>query len=782
MGRATRYVILRVGLVALLLGAVNVALAQSPPRSPLAPKGPRPTAPVDRSQQPLVAAPVRTTVPEYFVRLPATIRGWTVDGERGLLEWPIYLTSEQARQQVELRIGYISSIHVLPDASRLLVLINGSEVAARAMGATPAERMLKIEVPVGRLNAGFNSIRIVVDQRHRVDCSVAATFELWTSIDPLVTGLVFREPQRINTITDLSTLGPDAGGTLPIRIVSSSKVPVEVVERLIQLTQALSLLSRTHSPVIDFGPAASGQGVNVIVAEKAEFDRLAASLPNPQLIVPGFLLAIADATRRTTLLVESSVETIDSAIEQLNAESVRMPAVPRIRALTDFGNESIGFKTAGAVMESFSGRRLVASLFLRLPDDFFAADYGRVSLKVRGSHATDPDADARMNLSVNGLPAGEQPLTPKSAKSLRYDFDFPTGMLRPGINRFDFSAQIGQRSDGDCLQGVENSGVRFTLSESSSIDIPSIGRLLSSPDLSAMSAGATPYANGKAPRLIVPSPDAPTLAAALTVSAQLAVSAGHLIPFRFSVAKPTDDPQSPTLIVAPAQALDPAVLRIANVNPDSLRQAWERVPPPRTTSPISSTAETAVSRSRTRIGISPACDHGQSVVTPRPELPVRSSARSGVENPAATTSLWQRLWTSTSFLDDGETFSGIALTDQLLVAQGIRRGHAPFTIVTAPTAELLQQSVACLVDPQVWNGLNGQIALMRNSALYTVAAQRDQLVLQVTQPYSFSNSRLVLAGWLSLNPFYFTATGLGLACLLAISTWWLVRNVGRRQP
>jgi hypothetical protein len=154
-----------------------------------------------------------------------------------------------------------------------------------------------------------------------------------------------------------------------------------------------------------------------------------------------------------------------------------------------------------------------------------------------------------------------------------------------------------------------------------------------------------------------------------------------------------------------------------------------------------------------------------------------------VENPAATTSLWQRLLTSaTSFFDDGETFSGIALTDQLLVAQGIRRGHAPFTIVTAPTAELLQQSVACLVDPQVWYGLNGQIALMRNSALYTVAAQRDQLVLQVTQPYSFSNSRLVLAGWLSLNPFYFTATGLGLACLLAISTWWLVRNVGRRQP
>jgi len=81
-----------------------------------------------------------------------------------------------------------------------------------------------------------------------------------------------------------------------------------------------------------------------------------------------------------------------------------------------------------------------------------------------------------------------------------------------------------------------------------------------------------------------------------------------------------------------------------------------------------------------------------------------------------------------------------------------------------------------------FGGPSGQIALMRNSALYTIGAPRDQLVLQATQPLSFTNSRLVIAGWLSLNPLYFTSVGLGLALLLALSTWWLVRNLGRRQP
>src|SRR3954462_12307496 len=119
MGPGSRYAILRGGLVALLLGAVNAAFAQASSRSPFAPMGPGLVPPIDAPAPKLVPVPVRPTVTEYFVRLPATIRGWTVDGERGILEWPIYLTGEQARQPVELRIGYVSAIHVLPDASRI---------------------------------------------------------------------------------------------------------------------------------------------------------------------------------------------------------------------------------------------------------------------------------------------------------------------------------------------------------------------------------------------------------------------------------------------------------------------------------------------------------------------------------------------------------------------------------------------------------------------------------------------------------------------------------------
>ena len=63
-----------------------------------------------------------------------------------------------------------------------------------------------------------------------------------------------------------------------------------------------------------------------------------------------------------------------------------------------------------------------------------------------------------------------------------------------------------------------------------------------------------------------------------------------------------------------------------------------------------------------------------------------------------------------------------------------------------------------------------------------VAAPREQLRLLVTQPPSLTNMRLVLAGWMSLNPLMFSGTGLVLSLLLAFSSFWLVRSLGRRQP
>ena len=103
------------------------------------------------------------------------------------------------------------------------------------------------------------------------------------------------------------------------------------------------------------------------------------------------------------------------------------------------------------------------------------------------------------------------------------------------------------------------------------------------------------------------------------------------------------------------------------------------------------------------------------------------------------------------------------------------------TIVTAPDAARLKAGVECLAHPQVWSRLGGRIsALDQDETISFVEAGEGQRLV-ATQGFDIANSRLVAAGWLSLNPFAYVGLALLLVIGLAASTLWLVLNSGRRQ-
>ncbi|HUZ67785.1 MAG TPA: hypothetical protein VMU56_09005, partial [Beijerinckiaceae bacterium] len=57
---------------------------------------------------------------------------------------------------------------------------------------------------------------------------------------------------------------------------------------------------------------------------------------------------------------------------------------------------------------------------------------------------------------------------------------------------------------------------------------------------------------------------------------------------------------------------------------------------------------------------------------------------------------------------------------------------------------------------------------------------RDSRLI-VTQPLSIQNTRLIVAGWFSLNGGIYVLAALATALGLAASTTWFVRNIGRRE-
>ncbi len=126
--------------------------------------------------------------------------------------------------------------------------------------------------------------------------------------------------------------------------------------------------------------------------------------------------------------------------------------------------------------------------------------------------------------------------------------------------------------------------------------------------------------------------------------------------------------------------------------------------------------------------------------------------------------------------------SPITSNSSLIMAQNILGDTTDFvwTVVTAPNSGMLAQSIGCLVDPRVWRQIAGRIAVLNadDGAVVVIPATDSRLI--PTQPLSVWNVRLIVAGWFSLNGKVYVLSALALALMLAASTHWFLRNVGRR--
>ena len=175
-------------------GASRERPAREAPAGPAAPAG---------------AGPGRFVVPEEALRL---------EGEMDARTWSVFLTQEEAADEAALTVAYTNAIFVMPEASRLRASLNGEVVLDAPIESPGGLRTIRVPVRRNLLRAGQNRVRVEVSQRHRTDCSVNATYELWTQLDGAATRLTFaRGGARLRSLDDLPAVGADVTGTTTLR-------------------------------------------------------------------------------------------------------------------------------------------------------------------------------------------------------------------------------------------------------------------------------------------------------------------------------------------------------------------------------------------------------------------------------------------------------------------------------------------------------------------------------------------------------------------------------------
>lgn len=761
--------------------------------------GPGAETPAPRVVGPAAVAPAALPAAATTIlrHLPAPLDGWRVSGENGELRWPLFLTQAQAAAPLRLRIGYMSAVSVLPETSSLRLRVNGRVVGADPIDAPQGLRRIAFAIPVDLLKPGFNEVALVIEQRHRVDCSVAATYELWTRIDPAETGLELpADAAALADLVDLPAVAPRPDGTVPIHVVLSGRTNPAHLGRLVRATQALALRGRMQQPLVDFAQnAGEPYGLDLALGSRealAKLPRLAGALGSTgplAVMIPGV------AGERPTLVVTGSDDReVDAAIAGLAHLPEPFGSARGLVAAANFparptqGDEALTLRDLGQSTQDFNGRFFKRSLSFSLPPDMLAADYGRGSFDLAGGYASGLARGAQVRVDVNGRNSGIIKLPYADGEVFKHNQLFlPLGMMRPGVNRVDIYAETPREADSSC---AATPAKRFLLLDSSQIRLPTLARVERLPDLALATAGALPYTQGKA-RLVVPKPDRDTMGAALSLTARVAVAAGRVVPFAFATTMPATSDGS-TLVVSSARALDPNTMRRVGLDPGAVEAAWRNV----TDAPIAEGASSAV---QARWWLSnpdgpAACKLPPHAAAATAKPPARVQVKESddiLDQAASETPVagWRDRfggWVDsvTARLRRAgapPSGAGVDANASLLLAQGVTGTDGDVTtIVTAPDAATLKAGVGCLFDPQVWSKVHGRLAALDAATGDVVATDATSFTYRGAKGTSLGNGRLVLAGWFSLNPLAFVAMSLLLALGLSGTTLWFVRGVGRR--
>lgn len=767
---------------ALMLVFASGALAQENAPFDMSPERPaQSTPPENPAAQPDEAVPVPVepappSEPVQFSRFLLPDDKVTLAGEQARRNWAIYLSPRQAASAATLTFGYQNAVVVAPESSQLSVVVNGTEIHEEQVAAPDGVVSRQVAIPAGVLRAGRNEIGFAARHRHRTDCTIESTYELWTEIVGSGTYLSFTDPAaaELATAEDLSAVGGDADGKVHITIIAPALSRLDIATDIMRLSQALA--RHINTPDIEIS-VTSARALDqpqadlvVLLGGAEDLSSLGYGLPSidssysaflrtPAGQAPVFLVSGRDRAQWGAAL-DSLVTPVDRSID-IQRDVYLTEAWRTPNAKMFFVGKQVPFADMGLRSEQFSGRRYTAEFEFGVPSDFYAEAYGEARILLDAAYSDEIEPGSLINIYVNGSVAASMPITTTQGAVLnRFPINFTMQHVRPGLNRVVLEADLRTAADEVCSPGsAADAAPRFALFETSRFDIPTFARIAQRPNLSALAGTSFPYGRSLDPiAIMVDRSTEDGLSGLATLLARMARSAGRILPIEF-VASPEGLGMRNAIIMGGATDIPQNILAQVGVSIESGTD-WE----------------TGSGSSGSPVPGGPTLDEWRLQVTGSWFGRTWRDFREWLQRTFNITSDMLR------FMPEEETAYVPPPSTGLVIAQsGNPAGTGTWTVVVAPDKPALRANLAAFTDLRNWNRLSGHITAFNPATREVDIVPVGQFELVETVPPSIWNYRLVAANWLSANILSYSLA-LILACVvLGAATTLLLGSLGRRR-
>ncbi|MBS9477792.1 cellulose biosynthesis cyclic di-GMP-binding regulatory protein BcsB [Ancylobacter radicis] len=787
------------------VGVPGEAGAPAPSAAPFQMR-PGQAAPATATRAPVVAASTAPPKPDRFI-IPQSRMIFA--GEAAARAWTINLTQEEASRQANFLLSYINAVVVMPETSRIRVTINGQAIIETPIASSQEPSRFSVPVQRGTLRAGANLIRIDVVQRHRTDCAVTATYELWTEINSEGTGLSFAggRPPLTGGLDDLPSVGFDAKGVTTIRVVTPGPIEGGGSTRVLRVAQGLAVRGQFPNPSVTIGDGAQGPtppgGLTVVIGTAAELPRLMATVPGDARQRPITTFLEDDRLGAPTLVISGPTPAdVDRAIERLN--DISFPRTDSINTLSHWapsaplfnGARNVRLADLGVTTQEFSGRRFRTEFQIALPPDFFAEAYGNANLYLDAAFTSAVRPGSHVDVYVNQQIASTLPITARGGGLFQHEPIFiPLRNFRPGINRLWLEVVLDTESDARCLPGATlPADNRFVLFDSSEFSMGSFARIGRMPDLAAFTGSAFPYdLDGSPIAVVLARQDASTLSAASTLMSRLALSHGAPLPIDAAPASVTLGERN-AIFVGGIDQISASVLDQMSIA-ESVRANWV----------VSAGDEGGNAGSSDSANYNNVLERFRNrqanEATPTPSTPPPPSAqttpevyerwrdsvqgRGGIYAVVDSIEAWLQRTFSIGFdslrIKEGQrTLYEPPPRTSVLMAQGnSTNGASAWTLVAGRTSEALAANMVRFTADDVWNRIGGQASAYQSATGEVERRDVSSYRFIITQPLTFANFRMIAANWLSTNIMPYALMLLLAGTVLGTATAFLLRRLGR---
>jgi hypothetical protein len=804
--------ILPLGSPALRAQQVQPTPPQEPAPFIIAPPAQQPLPPRPAEPSPPAApapAPVAPAIPAGFAFKPLLPAARvTLEGESDARSWAFYLTQDEASADLNLDVAFQNALVVMPEVSRLTVRVNGERIMEAPIASSDRLKRSSTAIRKGLLRPGQNTIRFEAVQRHRTDCSIASTYELWTRVDGAGTRLSFRNPgqqTRLRSIDDLPSVGADETGQTTIHIVAPGATRAVAANSILAVAQGVALRGRYSQAAVRVSerlPERIRPGVlTVLLGTSKELRELLGTLPaeagsgsflgfiaNPRL-GPAALLVTGETWPDLEAIVAKLLTGPVSRPTNINRKTMdtsswHVPDAPFIS-----GRQVLRFSELGVSTRESSGRRMRVRTVVAMPGDFYANAYGEATLYLDGAYSEEvlPGA-SHIEIFVNGNVAATVPLNAARGGLFQQSpIPIPLRHFRPGINEIWFEAVTLARSDLACGPGATLPGKnRFALFDTTALAIPDFAKIGVSPNLAAVAGTGFPYSIAAHVGLIMGRQDLPNLGAAATLLARMAQRADRPLPVDLLGSAATVG-NRPALIVGAAGQLPAGLLPRVGVA-DNIRNTWPQradavvvVPETEGTAVFDAVINRFQGRQTT-----PEDSGGDAPTTEA----IRDRWRGSLGGPLARYFIafdqWLQRTFDLSFAQLRTPSRAPSLYEpaegaELIAAQATDADtRQVWTAFVVRQEDGLEKNLDRLVTPGNWAGMAGKVTAYRNGQDNHVISA-DSTAFVMTRAFSLTNMRLVFANWMSSNIGIYALALLAACIALGIGTFLMLGRLGRRS-